>query len=682
MATQDINANIHIKDESGNINNIYPATKIANVEGLQSALNAKANASDVTSGLAGKVDKVTGKELSTNDYTTAEKNKLAGIEAQANKTVVDSALSSSSTNPVQNKVINTALASKADASTVTALEFHIGKSTMIKSERVFRDIVHHVDGAQDKPCQCLVYAEDKIVVGGHVYQNTQQKICVYNLSGTIVETKDYTDPDLYHLNGIAYNPTDKELYTTGVNNKIVVIDFDTLEIKRKLTISVNAYAISYSDGKLYVLSNNGRDLRRISEVNTINGSLTTVCEFQLDSEERILQLVEQDMTVLDNTVYLCCNQNNIIIAIDLNTGEITQNYVFDEGDGMFPYGELESITDINGQLYFLSVIWNSSNESWVLQIFKSNIGGSVIPCALSGQSSRIRLDIFIDSNSVINNPHGTAQSPFKTLVEASAYASYHSNKDLNTSIHINVVANSHFEADDALSLYGASAEINLNATRSPNTYLRDGVYSIFNAVSDFEVRNSVVKIYASTIRSYTQFYGVLIMGKYTDFIPNQAINLIGVTVIPNKLSDLKRMTLENCDVITNDSAETYSFTPIIKWKDGSTVTLTLNDCYVDVKNGFADIFIRAKVTNWGETTGNFLEISGFDQFPLNFDNFGRNTRSYGNIYINDGMPSKYVMRIQSDKKSFLVTSSTGNVVTPSDFVNGNLAISARIPVSI
>ena len=113
MAT-DLNAVVHIKDENGNVNNIFPATKIANVEGLQSALNAKANSSDVTSGLAVKVDKEAGKGLSTNDYTTAEKNKLAGIEAQANKTVVDSALSSSSTNPVQNKVINTAIASKAD----------------------------------------------------------------------------------------------------------------------------------------------------------------------------------------------------------------------------------------------------------------------------------------------------------------------------------------------------------------------------------------------------------------------------------------------------------------------------------------------------------------------------------------------------------------------------------------
>lgn len=37
--------------------------------------------------LTGKVDKETGKGLSTNDYTTIEKNKLAGIEANANKYV-------------------------------------------------------------------------------------------------------------------------------------------------------------------------------------------------------------------------------------------------------------------------------------------------------------------------------------------------------------------------------------------------------------------------------------------------------------------------------------------------------------------------------------------------------------------------------------------------------------------
>ena len=46
-----------------------------------------------------------GKVLSDNNYTTEEKTKLSGIETGANKTIVDSALDASSTNPVQNKIV-------------------------------------------------------------------------------------------------------------------------------------------------------------------------------------------------------------------------------------------------------------------------------------------------------------------------------------------------------------------------------------------------------------------------------------------------------------------------------------------------------------------------------------------------------------------------------------------------
>jgi len=63
---------------------------------------------------ANKVDKVAGKGLSTNDYTTAEKTKLSGIEAGANKTIVDNAMSSTSTNPVQNKIVNAAISAVSD----------------------------------------------------------------------------------------------------------------------------------------------------------------------------------------------------------------------------------------------------------------------------------------------------------------------------------------------------------------------------------------------------------------------------------------------------------------------------------------------------------------------------------------------------------------------------------------
>lgn len=62
----------------------------------------------------GFVLKQTGKGLSTNDFTAAYKSKLDGIEEGANKTIVDSAISSTSTNPVQNLVIYNALSNKVD----------------------------------------------------------------------------------------------------------------------------------------------------------------------------------------------------------------------------------------------------------------------------------------------------------------------------------------------------------------------------------------------------------------------------------------------------------------------------------------------------------------------------------------------------------------------------------------
>jgi len=73
------------------------------------ALGTKANSSDLTAGLATKVDKVQGKDLSTNDYTTAEKNKLAGISGT---NTGDQDLSSYAT--------TAALGTKANSSDLTA----------------------------------------------------------------------------------------------------------------------------------------------------------------------------------------------------------------------------------------------------------------------------------------------------------------------------------------------------------------------------------------------------------------------------------------------------------------------------------------------------------------------------------------------------------------------------------
>ena len=72
-------------------------------------INSNTLTGDQTGAQLGLVDAENGKGLSTNDFTDAEKTKLAGIEAGANKTVVDEHLDGTSTNPVQNKTIVSAL---------------------------------------------------------------------------------------------------------------------------------------------------------------------------------------------------------------------------------------------------------------------------------------------------------------------------------------------------------------------------------------------------------------------------------------------------------------------------------------------------------------------------------------------------------------------------------------------
>lgn len=80
----------------------------SDVTGLDTALSGKASASHTHS--LDDISETTDKKIMTAD----ERTKLSGIVAGANKTVVDTAMSSTSTNPVQNKTVNSALDNKVD----------------------------------------------------------------------------------------------------------------------------------------------------------------------------------------------------------------------------------------------------------------------------------------------------------------------------------------------------------------------------------------------------------------------------------------------------------------------------------------------------------------------------------------------------------------------------------------
>lgn len=104
---------IYIVKDGSDANDVYQEYYYTNgawekigTHAVKVDLTPYAKTTDVNTALSGKVDKVSGKGLSTNDFTAGYKSKLDGIANGANKTIVDSSLSSTSTNPVQNKVVN------------------------------------------------------------------------------------------------------------------------------------------------------------------------------------------------------------------------------------------------------------------------------------------------------------------------------------------------------------------------------------------------------------------------------------------------------------------------------------------------------------------------------------------------------------------------------------------------
>lgn len=104
---------IYIVKDGSDANDVYQEYYYTNgawekigTHAVKVDLTPYAKTTDVNTALSGKVDKVSGKGLSTNDFTAGYKSKLDGIADGANKTIVDSSLSASSTNPVQNKVVN------------------------------------------------------------------------------------------------------------------------------------------------------------------------------------------------------------------------------------------------------------------------------------------------------------------------------------------------------------------------------------------------------------------------------------------------------------------------------------------------------------------------------------------------------------------------------------------------
>ena len=119
------------EDQSGSVIKTFKNGKWVKINDIKED-NPEIN--QIKSQLNNKVDKIEGKTLSTNDYTTEDKNKLSGIQAQANKTTVENVLTSDSTtnalSAAQGKRLNELI--EALTARVVALETPSEASILLK----------------------------------------------------------------------------------------------------------------------------------------------------------------------------------------------------------------------------------------------------------------------------------------------------------------------------------------------------------------------------------------------------------------------------------------------------------------------------------------------------------------------------------------------------------------------
>ena len=183
------------------------------LEELAKALNEDENfAAKVIAELTNKVDKVDGKDLSTNDYTDEEKEKLDGIEEGANKTIVDTELSSTSTNPIQNKAVDVAL--KDVSEQLENTKDNLDNLSLSKSDIIVNtasgEVIQLTDSADEKLKGLKVFGKTK--------QNKSTGINILNSYGFSA-----TDANLISSKTrVLSNPYGTTISTTDVANEVVV----------------------------------------------------------------------------------------------------------------------------------------------------------------------------------------------------------------------------------------------------------------------------------------------------------------------------------------------------------------------------------------------------------------------------------------------------------------------------
>jgi hypothetical protein len=393
------------------------------------------------------------------------------------------------------------------------------KSTPVTAQRIFRRLATRDAGnLSDTPTQSITNTGSSFIVCGRVsLDNSYQRINEYSLSGELIRTKLFNDADFGHGNGCCYDADRQRIYIAGTGLTLVVVDYTTLDIIEKHTltgITGNLGSVDYDNGTLYGLSS-----RQIVTIALPSYECEVIAQYTAPSVNPYISLVPQDMAVHDGYAYIVYNCANQLLKVRLSDGEMESFIYLGEGNGVFPYGELESATFVNGQLHFISAVWNGSGEGSYsyMQVFATSIGGVVAVRADNGQSSFAESIIYVnytDSDSTDLNPDGTTSHRFARLYEACMYLNYQVRVQSNHAYRLNISAGAnHDYTQDKFMLTGMTCYIDAyigEADSLPTMALYNGTYFVRRCyTSQISARFSTVKISQSAVSTLNATYCIV-----------------------------------------------------------------------------------------------------------------------------------------------------------------------------
>lgn len=400
----------------------------------------------------------------------------------------------------------------------------IANSTPFSAERIFR-IGNNLDatGESNVGGQSFTNTGSSFVVGSRVKSdNSVQKITEISLTGEIIRQKRLTSADLGHCNDICYDAENSLLYAVGTGTKIVSIaysDFSIIGVK-EITGCTSISSLDYWNGTLYARANTS-DGAAIGTVDINANEFVPLIYYTTNEPNQTISGVVQGMAVYNGRAYLVMNRENQIVVFNLDKKTMERVIPVGEGNGVYPYGEIECATFVNGQMYLLTAVWYS-NYAWAtpgyVQAFKTSIGGPVYLHGHGGQGIAETFTIYVNGASTEAtgvNPDGSSDNSFSTIMEACAFLMYQAGRYKDRAFELQIRPGaSHDYSTDRLFLRNTTCYVRSNTGITfYNAILRNGTYFLrdVNTTNGISSYHSIVQLYRCTSNKLNSVYSEIVM---------------------------------------------------------------------------------------------------------------------------------------------------------------------------